>query len=77
MMVEWLGEGAIARDIENAVAQMIARGTARTYDMGGHTSTIDMARAVAAALPCSHPATEDQVNMRATPPPRQGRKWCR
>jgi 3-isopropylmalate dehydrogenase len=66
MMVEWLGEVNIAQDIEQAVTHVIARGTPRTYDMGGHAGTMEMARAVAAALPCSHTATEDQVNMRAT-----------
>jgi 3-isopropylmalate dehydrogenase len=70
MMVEWLGEVTIARNIEQAVAHVIARGTPRTYDMGGHAGTMEMARAVAAALPCSHAATEDQVNMCATLPQR-------
>ncbi|HYW41224.1 MAG TPA: isocitrate/isopropylmalate dehydrogenase family protein [Bryobacteraceae bacterium] len=50
MMVEWLGEPEIARNIECAVAEVIARGTPRTYDMGGSAGTMEMARGVAEAL---------------------------
>ena len=50
MMVEWLGEAAIARDIEKAVAEVVRRGVVRTYDMGGAAGTMDMARSVADAL---------------------------
>jgi len=50
MMLEWLGEMAMAARIESAVAAVIAEGKARTYDMGGASSTLDMARAIAAKL---------------------------
>ena len=65
MMVEWIGQREIAWNIEQAVADVVQHGTVRTYDMGGTASTMDMARAVAQALPASHRPTEDQVNMRA------------
>ena len=50
MMVEWLGETDLAARIHQAVASVIAQGQARTYDMGGKSGTMDMARAVAAAV---------------------------
>ncbi|MBZ5585935.1 MAG: isocitrate/isopropylmalate dehydrogenase family protein [Acidobacteriia bacterium] len=50
MMVEWLGNVELALAIGRAVARVISCGTVRTYDMGGSASTMDMARAVAAAL---------------------------
>ncbi len=51
MMLDWLGEKAMATELERAVATVIAEGKVRTYDMGGSASTLDMARAIAAALP--------------------------
>ena len=54
MMLEWLGEMALAREVEQAVAAVVARGEVRTYDMGGQASTADMARAVAGALRPAH-----------------------
>ena len=50
MMLEWLGEAQLARNIEKAVAGLIERGAVRTYDMGGHAGTMDMALGVAEAL---------------------------
>jgi isocitrate/isopropylmalate dehydrogenase len=50
MMVEWLGETRIARNIERAVADVIERGAVRTNDMGGEAGTVEMARAVAESL---------------------------
>ncbi|MEK7721041.1 MAG: isocitrate/isopropylmalate dehydrogenase family protein [Elusimicrobiota bacterium] len=47
MMLDWLGETARAKLIEDAVAEVIAEGKARTYDMGGSATTIGMARAIA------------------------------
>ncbi len=46
MMVEWLGEIEVARNIDAAVSDVIARGEVRTYDMGGTAGTLDMAGAV-------------------------------
>jgi len=50
MMLEWLGEVKAAQGMENAVAKVIAEGKIRTYDMGGNSSTIEMAKAIAAKL---------------------------
>jgi len=50
MMLDWLGEGDKAAQIEGAVAAVLAEGQVRTYDMGGAHSTLDMAHAIAAKL---------------------------
>jgi 3-isopropylmalate dehydrogenase len=50
LMLEWLGETEKAEALENAVAAVIAGGKTRTYDMGGSSSTLDVARAVAERL---------------------------
>jgi 3-isopropylmalate dehydrogenase len=47
MMLEWLGETDKADHLETAVAGVIRAGQVRTYDMGGTSSTLDMARAIA------------------------------
>jgi isocitrate/isopropylmalate dehydrogenase len=47
MMLDWLGETEKAERIETAVARVIKEGKAKTYDMGGTASTLDMAKAVA------------------------------
>ncbi|MEM4251828.1 MAG: isocitrate/isopropylmalate family dehydrogenase, partial [Candidatus Bathyarchaeia archaeon] len=50
MMLDYLGEPTLASNIERAVAEVIAEGRVRTYDMGGCNSTLDMANAVAAKI---------------------------
>ncbi|MCL7385057.1 MAG: isocitrate/isopropylmalate dehydrogenase family protein [Thaumarchaeota archaeon] len=50
MMVEWLGEVEIARAIEASVAEVILEGKLRTYDMGGQTTTTEMAEGIAAKV---------------------------
>jgi isocitrate/isopropylmalate dehydrogenase len=50
MMLDWLGEGDKAAQIEGAVAAVLAEGQMRTYDMGGADSTLEMAKAIAAKL---------------------------
>ena len=50
MMLDWLGESAKAVALESAVAQVIKEGQARTYDMGGTTTTLQMAEAIAQKL---------------------------
>jgi 3-isopropylmalate dehydrogenase len=50
LMLEHLGERDKAERIERAIARIVAEGKVRTYDMGGTTTTSDMADAVAAAL---------------------------
>jgi 3-isopropylmalate dehydrogenase len=50
MMLEWLGEINKAQALEEAIAGVILNGKIRTYDMGGDSSTIDVANAVAERL---------------------------
>jgi 3-isopropylmalate dehydrogenase len=50
MMLDWLGETEMAAQLEGAVAQVIAEGKVRTYDMGGSHGTLEMAEAVAGIL---------------------------
>jgi isocitrate/isopropylmalate dehydrogenase len=50
MMMEWLGEAEDAERLENAIAEVIREGKVRTYDLGGSSSTLDMAHAVASKL---------------------------
>lgn len=50
LMLDWLGEGRLAQSIDMAVASVIVEGKVRTYDMGGNSTTLDMAREVAARL---------------------------
>ena len=50
MMLEWLGEGEKAANLEGAVAEVIKEGKVRTYDLGGKSSTLDVARAVSEKL---------------------------
>jgi 3-isopropylmalate dehydrogenase len=50
MMLEYLGEEDKAAALEAAVAAVIAEGKVRTYDMGGSSSTLEMAEAVAAKV---------------------------
>ena len=47
MMLDWLGEPAMAKAIEDATAAVIREGKVRTYDMAGPATTLDMARAIA------------------------------
>jgi 3-isopropylmalate dehydrogenase len=50
MMLDWLGETEKGRAVEEATAAVVAAGKVRTYDMGGESSTLDMARAIAAKI---------------------------
>jgi len=50
MMLEWLGEKGMADRLENSVAAVIKEGKVRTYDMGGSSTTLQMAEAIAKAL---------------------------
>lgn len=50
MMLDWLGETEMASKLEAAIAETIADGKARTYDMGGSAGTIEVAKAIAARL---------------------------
>lgn len=46
LMLEWLGEIKYAQQIETGVARVIEEGKVRTYDMGGTSSTLDMANEI-------------------------------
>ncbi len=50
LMLDWLGESETAQTLENAIADVIAEGKVRTYDLGGSSSTLEMAQAVADTL---------------------------
>ncbi len=50
MMLDWLEEFDKAESLESAVAEVIREGKVRTYDMGGSSSTLDAANAVAEKL---------------------------
>ena len=50
MMLDWLGETKMAQEVEKAIADVILEGKVRTYDMGGDSSTLDVANAVAERL---------------------------
>jgi isocitrate/isopropylmalate dehydrogenase len=50
MMLDWLGEGDKAAQIEGAVAAVLAEGQVRTYDMGGSNTTLELAQAIADKL---------------------------
>jgi tartrate dehydrogenase/decarboxylase / D-malate dehydrogenase len=51
MMLRHLGEVEGAAAVERAVDAVLAGGEVRTPDLGGSSSTMDVAAAVAAALP--------------------------
>ena len=50
MMLDWLGEKEMGDRLEQAVAEVIAEGRVRTYDMGGNNTTIELAEAIAVKL---------------------------
>ena len=47
MMFDWLGEEEDGKRLEDAIAGVIREGKVRTYDMGGDSTSLDVARAVA------------------------------
>jgi 3-isopropylmalate dehydrogenase len=50
LMLDWLGETDTAQALQQAIADVIAEGQVRTYDLGGESSTLDVAKAVATKL---------------------------
>ena len=50
MMLDYLGEMDKGVVLEKAIAEVIAEGKIRTYDMGGSNTTLEIAEAVAAKL---------------------------
>jgi 3-isopropylmalate dehydrogenase len=50
MMLDWLGETRKAEALDGAVSEVIKEAKVRTYDMGGKSTTLEMARAIAGKL---------------------------
>jgi len=50
MMLDWLGEAEKGEAVEKAVEAVLMEGKARTYDMGGTSSTLEIAEAIAERL---------------------------
>jgi isocitrate/isopropylmalate dehydrogenase len=50
LMLNWLGETEKAQNLESAIAQVIKEGKVKTYDLGGTSSTLDVAQEVANKL---------------------------
>ncbi len=50
MMLDYLGEFDSAKKLEKAIAEVIAEGKIRTYDMGGSNTSLEVAEAVAAKM---------------------------
>jgi 3-isopropylmalate dehydrogenase len=50
LMLDWLDEGETAQTLEQAIADTIAEGKVRTYDLGGSNTTLEVAQAVAERL---------------------------
>ncbi len=51
LMLDWLGEKEMADTLESGIAAVIRDGDIRTYDMGGESTTLEMAEAVVEHLP--------------------------
>src|ERR1041385_2871335 len=47
LMFDWLGEKGLSSRLEGAIARMVKEGKVRTYDMGGKSSTMDVAKEIA------------------------------
>ena len=50
MMLDYLGELESAEKLEKAIAEVIAEGKVKTYDLGGTNTSLEVAEAVAAKL---------------------------
>ena len=50
MMLDWLGEKEMATKVEDVIAAVIAEGKVRTYDMGGSSTTSEMAEEICEKL---------------------------
>ncbi|MBU1208806.1 MAG: FAD-binding protein [Proteobacteria bacterium] len=50
MMLDYLGETAMARRIEKAITDILIEGKMSTYDLGGNSSSTEMAEAIAAKV---------------------------
>jgi 3-isopropylmalate dehydrogenase len=50
LMLDWLGDMDTAQALQQAIADTIAEGKVRTYDLGGSSTTLEVAQAVADRL---------------------------
>jgi isocitrate/isopropylmalate dehydrogenase len=50
LMLDYLGEKAMAIRVERAITEVLLEGRVRTYDLGGTSSTTEMAEAIAGKL---------------------------
>jgi isocitrate/isopropylmalate dehydrogenase len=50
MMLDYIGEKAMAGRIERAISDVLVEGKVRTYDLGGRSSTMEMGEAIAARV---------------------------
>ena len=50
LMLDWLGDMDTAQALQQAIADTIAAGKVRTYDLGGSSTTLEVAQAVADRL---------------------------
>jgi isocitrate/isopropylmalate dehydrogenase len=50
LMLDWLGETGTAQALQQGIADVIAEGKVRTYDLGGDNTTLEVAQAVADRL---------------------------
>ena len=50
LMLDWLGEKKWSEKLERAIAKVIEEGRVKTYDMGGNSSTLDVAKEVTKKL---------------------------
>ena len=50
MMMEYLGEAEAADLIQNAVIKVLKEGKVRTFDLGGSSSTFDVAEEIASKI---------------------------
>ncbi|MEW5759652.1 MAG: isocitrate/isopropylmalate dehydrogenase family protein [Candidatus Thermoplasmatota archaeon] len=50
LMLDWLGEDEKAKKLEYAIAGVIREGKVKTYDMGGNSSTLEVAKEIGKKL---------------------------
>jgi 3-isopropylmalate dehydrogenase len=50
LMLDWLGEKDRATRLESAITSVVSEGRVKTYDMGGNSSTLEVAEEVAKRL---------------------------
>lgn len=61
LMLDWAGKRQQAKDLRDAVAAVVADGRVLTYDLGGTSSTMEVAQAIANAMLHGSPLVEGGV----------------